>query len=72
MAPTNDISQMELVNVAGDLHRTAEEADVEPEETASLPPVDGGRAAWLFLAGSFFIEMLLWGMKLCLISETTS
>ena len=28
---------------------------------SSLPPVDGGLAAWLFLLGSFFIEMFLWG-----------
>ena len=27
----------------------------------SLPPVDGGKAAWLFLAGSFFVEALTWG-----------
>ena len=31
---------------------------------ASLPPVDGGREAWLFLAGSFFIEALVWGAYL--------
>ena len=28
---------------------------------ASLPPVDSGKEAWLFLAGSFFIEALVWG-----------
>lgn len=27
----------------------------------SLPPVDGGRDAWLCLAGCFFIEALVWG-----------
>ena len=27
----------------------------------SLPTVDGGKDAWLFLAGSFFVEALLWG-----------
>lgn len=27
----------------------------------SLPAVDGGKEAWLFLAGSFFIEALVWG-----------
>lgn len=27
----------------------------------SLPRVDGGKEAWLFLAGSFFIEALVWG-----------
>lgn len=27
----------------------------------SLPPVDGGRDAWLFLTACFFIEALVWG-----------
>ncbi|RPA71684.1 MFS general substrate transporter, partial [Ascobolus immersus RN42] len=27
----------------------------------SLPPVDGGKDAWLFLAGAFMIEALVWG-----------
>jgi hypothetical protein len=27
----------------------------------SLPPVDGGKDAWLCLAGCFFIEALVWG-----------
>jgi hypothetical protein len=26
-----------------------------------LPPADSGRAAWLFLFGSFMIEMFVWG-----------
>lgn len=32
-----------------------------PETQTSLPEVDGGKDAWLFLAGSFFIEALVWG-----------
>ncbi|KAL8790692.1 MAG: hypothetical protein Q9195_006234 [Heterodermia aff. obscurata] len=28
---------------------------------STLPTVDGGREAWMFLAGSFFIEALVWG-----------
>ena len=34
-----------------------------------LPPVDGGKDAWLFLAASFVIEALVWGkfpVALCL------
>ena len=27
----------------------------------SLPPVDGGRDAWLFLAAAFMVETLVWG-----------
>lgn len=30
----------------------------------SLPPVDGGKHAWFFLAASFFVEALTWGMYL--------
>lgn len=34
-------------------------------EQVSLPRVDGGRRAWLFLAGSFMIEALIWGITNC-------
>lgn len=27
----------------------------------SLPPVDGGKDAWMFLAASFVMEALVWG-----------
>lgn len=27
----------------------------------SLPPVDGGKDAWLFLAACFAVEALVWG-----------
>jgi hypothetical protein len=30
-------------------------------EASSLPPVDGGKDAWLFLAASFMVEALTWG-----------
>jgi hypothetical protein len=30
-------------------------------EQANLPRVDGGKDAWLFLAGCFMIEALVWG-----------
>lgn len=30
-----------------------------------LPQADGGKAAWLFLLGSFMIEMVLWGDCSC-------
>jgi hypothetical protein len=37
----------------------------EPE--FSLPPVDGGKAAWLFLFSAFVLEILVWGksFRLC-------
>jgi hypothetical protein len=40
--------------------------DSEPrsssENVSSLPPVDGGKQAWLFLAGATVIEILVWGL----------
>lgn len=30
-------------------------------EFPALPPVDGGKDAWLFLAACFVIEALIWG-----------
>lgn len=35
--------------------------DRQEHEQITLPRADGGRQAWLFLAGSFMIEALLWG-----------
>lgn len=41
-------------------------ASPEPPSSAdsvsALPPVDGGRQAWLFLAGATVIEILVWGL----------
>lgn len=42
-----------------------QQADSQPEDGRqefSLPPVDGGKDAWLFLAACFAIEALVWGM----------
>ncbi|KAI1649211.1 MFS general substrate transporter [Daldinia loculata] len=41
-----------------------QQADSQPEDGRqefSLPPVDGGKDAWLFLAACFAIEALVWG-----------
>ncbi len=38
-----------------------ESPDGNPE--FSLPPVDGGKEAWLFLAACFVVDALIWGMK---------
>ncbi|SPO02804.1 related to monocarboxylate transporter 2 [Cephalotrichum gorgonifer] len=34
---------------------------VNESDTAALPPTDGGKDAWLFLAACFMIEGLVWG-----------
>ncbi|PSN68117.1 MFS general substrate transporter [Corynespora cassiicola Philippines] len=31
------------------------------EHESSLPPVDGGKDAWLFLSAAFLLEVLVWG-----------
>ena len=33
----------------------------EERQEFSLPPVDGGKDAWLFLAAAWAIEALVWG-----------
>lgn len=40
---------------------TSEETCAESLDGPRVPPADGGKDAWLFLAGCFTIEMLLWG-----------
>ena len=39
----------------------AETPSQAPLHEFSLPPVDGGKDAWLFLAACFMIEGLVWG-----------
>ncbi|KAF7552989.1 hypothetical protein G7Z17_g3948 [Cylindrodendrum hubeiense] len=36
----------------------------DPDNEVSLPPADGGKKAWLFLAACFFVEGLIWGFPL--------
>lgn len=31
------------------------------QDVEALPPVDGGKDAWLVLAGCFVLEALVWG-----------
>jgi hypothetical protein len=40
----------------------ADRGEDAPQHQVSLPPVDGGKDAWLFLAASFIVEALVWGM----------
>lgn len=41
--------------------RFPQEAD-DGQREFTLPPADGGRSAWLFLAGCFAVEALMWGI----------
>lgn len=38
------------------------DSQIEPVTQYALPPVDGGRRAWTFLAAATFIEILIWGL----------
>ncbi|GAA5912499.1 hypothetical protein JCM8208_006618 [Rhodotorula glutinis] len=35
------------------------------ENAQQLPPVDGGKAAWLFIAASTILETFIWGYSFC-------
>ncbi|KAJ9610499.1 hypothetical protein H2200_005276 [Cladophialophora chaetospira] len=50
-----------------DQHRNVlelETGDVSSTQTSSLPPTDGGAAAWRLLLAAFVFEALLWGFPL--------
>jgi hypothetical protein len=64
-ALATDIVSMSREEERGDFElREANTRSSDVPATASLPPADGGRAAWFFLLGSFLIETLLWGQSL--------
>jgi hypothetical protein len=46
----------------------AEDDDAHRGGFAALPPVDGGRAAWLFLGAAFMVETLVWGLPFSVVS----
>jgi hypothetical protein len=50
-----DDSRTATVNEASEPHSST-------DNVSSLPPVDGGRQAWLFLTGATVIEILVWGL----------
>ncbi|KAK4189528.1 monocarboxylate transporter 10 [Podospora australis] len=45
-------------------NQDVEDATGGGHEMPSLPPVDGGKQAWLFLAAAFMIEALVWGFPM--------
>jgi hypothetical protein len=73
MAPNDEIELGILHHDAVNLHETSQRgstvditdghlgaSDIEHE--FSLPPVDGGKAAWSFLGAAFMVEVLVWGI----------
>lgn len=69
MAEVVELTPIEAVSLDGDVLETQAEVNVPPaienehgRQISSLPPVDGGKDAWLFLAACFAIEALVWGV----------
>ena len=42
--------------------RTSSPGTADDDDESTLPPTDHGWSAWLFLAGCFWLEGLVWGM----------
>ena len=65
----NDSIGVELILQPGstNIREPDFEADGQESQTAtrgqefSLPEADGGKEAWLFLAGCFMVEAMVWG-----------
>lgn len=56
-----EMAQAERPHELCEIANTELTAEPDNEGVASLPPTDKGRAAWLFLAGAFVTETLIWG-----------
>jgi hypothetical protein len=64
MAVTNTYSQ-EIATASNSDEQFVEQTPGRNiEEADSLPPIDGGKDAWLFLAAAFVIEVLTIGKLL--------
>ncbi|KAK4935188.1 hypothetical protein LTR10_023719 [Elasticomyces elasticus] len=61
MAATHASSEVEMPELDPNRYGVDQQSATSEARAASLPPADRGRSAWMFLAGCFIIEMLLWG-----------
>lgn len=59
-AASRDSSAMKS-DQTSDVELVGHSSSIEATSGSSLLPADGGKDAWLFLAGSFVIEGLVWG-----------
>lgn len=61
--PSHDLTALAIAPYDPDLLASATGDPESPlDATPALPPVDGGRQAWLFLAGATTCEMIVWGL----------
>lgn len=58
-AQHRSLSRLERRN--SDRHNSILDNEPAPQQEFSLPQADGGLSAWLFLAGCFTVEALIWG-----------
>ena len=58
---SGESSATSVRKAASDPEASTEQLALEREAT-SLPPMDGGKDAWLFLAATFVVEAFVWGM----------
>ena len=70
MAPPNENQSSSRINhnsidseTSPLLRGETRSVSVPDSETFYIPPPDHGKAAWLFLAGCFVIEGLVWGKR---------
>ena len=59
--PLNDLSNYLGNNDTSELDAVHSPRGQTSYHEFSLPPADGGKAAWLFLAAGFVVEALVWG-----------
>jgi len=59
-----ELNQLERLPIENASQRELIEQNFEPAGDYSrvIPPADGGKEAWLFLAACFMVEGLVWGL----------
>lgn len=65
METTRRVQMEPHVQRSSEVHELRDAGDTQvdgPQREFSLPRADGGKDAWLFLAGCFFVEALVWGV----------
>ena len=66
ISPTNAAALVSMEGLAHDPRSLDGNSSPVPSghDHSSLPPIDGGKDAWLFLAACFVVEALVWGKAL--------
>ena len=51
----------EMSAMQSDVVAAQEHPETDGPIVQELPPVDGGRKAWMFAASAFILELMVWG-----------